>query len=81
MTKLRELVEKTRSVRRFREDTPVASDTLQELVDIARLIPSRNNAQPLRYLPSTSSESNKGIFETLVWYAEACVRKKMLTES
>jgi nitroreductase len=44
-----ELVQKSRSIRRFRPDTPIPEDVLRHLVDLARVTPSGGNAQPLRY--------------------------------
>ncbi len=48
---LRALVEKSRSVRRFREEVPVRCETLESLVALARLSPSGGNKQPLKFLP------------------------------
>ncbi len=43
------LVEKARSYRRFKENQPIDEQILKELVDLARLIPSARNVQPLRH--------------------------------
>ena len=43
------LVEKARSYRRFKENQPIDEQILKELVDLARLIPSARNVQPIRY--------------------------------
>jgi len=47
---IRDLVLKNRSYRRFHEDAEVDSQTLRELVDLARLSASAGNKQPLRYM-------------------------------
>jgi nitroreductase len=47
---LYELIRKTRSFRRFKEDEPIDMDTLRYLVDLARLGGSARNVQPLKYL-------------------------------
>jgi len=63
----RSLVEGSRSVRRFREDRPVSRDTLEGLVDLARLAPSGANRQPLKFMLSFEPERNALIFPHLAW--------------
>jgi nitroreductase len=64
-----ELVLKTRTHRRFRQDRPVDMQTLEGLVDLARNTASAANLQPLRYVLSCSPETNAAIFATLGWAA------------
>ena len=64
---LKELIPKTRSVRRFYEETPVPPSTLREMVDLARQCASTRNAQPLKYVLSTSRALNARIFPLLAW--------------
>ncbi len=64
---LRELVEKNRSRRRFRENAPLDMATLRELVDLARLSASAMNLQPLKYVLSCDPERNARIFPHLGW--------------
>jgi nitroreductase len=64
---LAELVLKNRSYRRFYEEVKLSSETLRELVDLARLSASAANLQPLRFYLSNSSETNAVIFNTLGW--------------
>ena len=45
-----DLVRKARTIRRFAESDPVPEAVMRELVDIARIVPSGGNQQPLRYL-------------------------------
>ncbi len=66
---LRDLVLKTRSYRRFYQDTAVEIETLKELVDLARHSASGANQQPLKYALSCETETNAMIFETLGWAA------------
>lgn len=66
---LRELVQKTRSYRRFHQEVAVDGATLRELVDLARLSASGANLQPLKYILSHEPERNAAIFETLKWAA------------
>jgi nitroreductase len=64
---LHELVKKSRTVRRFYQDTPVDMETLRGLVDLARLSPSGSNLQPLKYYLSNQPEKNALIFQHLAW--------------
>ena len=64
---IKDLVQKSRSYRRFYQDAPISMDTLRELVDLARLSPSARNAQPLKFLLSCEPEKNAKIFATLAW--------------
>jgi len=64
---LHELVQKSRTVRRFYQDAPVEMETLRELVNLARLSPSGSNLQPLKYYLSNQPEKNALIFQHLAW--------------
>ncbi|MBN1885516.1 MAG: nitroreductase family protein [Candidatus Krumholzibacteriota bacterium] len=61
------LVSRCRSVRRFREEQPIARETLLALVDLARLSPSGGNSQALRFHLSADPETNRAIFPHLSW--------------
>lgn len=67
--KLKELVIKTRSYRRFDESHPVSHKTLESLVDLARLSASGANRQPLKYLIYNTPDDCKRIFPSIVWAA------------
>lgn len=67
--RLKELVLKNRSYRRFYQDLPVEQDTLRQLVDLARLSASGANRQPLKYLLSCDPEKNALVFPQLGWAA------------
>lgn len=64
---LRELVEKNRTYRRFYEDVKMDTNTLKELVDLARLSSSGANLQSLKYIISNTEEKNNLIFPNLRW--------------
>jgi nitroreductase len=64
---LRDLVVRSRSVRRFHEEVPVDRGTLRDLVDLARHSPSGANIQPLRYILICDPEKNARIFPLLSW--------------
>ncbi len=64
---LKDLVRKSRTVRRFDQETPIDMETLRDLVDLARLSPSGSNLQPLKYYLSCQPELNARIFPNLAW--------------
>lgn len=64
---IRELVVRNRSCRRFEENVSVDRQTLEELVDLARLSASAANLQPLKYILSCDREMNARIFPHLAW--------------
>ncbi len=65
--KVRDLVLKTRSIRRFVEKQAVGRDVLEELVDLGRLSASGGNLQPLKYMLSCDAKTNERIFPHLMW--------------
>jgi nitroreductase len=64
---IKELVEKTRSFRRFDQSVHVNMDDLRDLVNLARLSASSANMQPLRYILSNDPKTNNLIFPALAW--------------
>jgi nitroreductase len=64
---LRDLVEKTRSYRRFHQEVAIELETLRELVDLGRLSAAAGNLQPLKYMLSNDPERNGKIFQHLAW--------------
>ena len=64
---LKDLVQKSRSYRRFDESFKISEETLKQLVDLARLTPSASNKQPLKYILSCDSKKNDLIFPALQW--------------
>jgi nitroreductase len=65
----KKIVKKNRSYRRFFQDHEISSQTLHDLVDLARLTPSAANRQPLRYIISQHPEKNALIFQYIAWAA------------
>jgi len=65
--KFRELVTRSRSIRRFDESVEVSASTLRDLVELACYVPSAANRQPLRYLPVTGCEMLERVFPCLKW--------------
>jgi len=64
---LYDLIRKTRSFRRFKEDEPVDRATLHYLVELARLGGSARNMQPLKYVLASKPGINARIFPHLGW--------------
>jgi len=62
-----DLIKANRSCRRFDEQHAIATSTLVELVDLARLSASAANLQPLKYVISSALDMNTGIFDCLKW--------------
>jgi nitroreductase len=62
-----DLVHANRSCRRFYENHPVDGNTLEELVDLARLSASGANLQPLKYILACQPRINAEIFSCLGW--------------
>jgi len=66
---IRDLIISNRSCRRFDEGFAIERQTLEELVDLARLSASAANLQPLKYILSSEAQKNAGIFRHLAWAA------------
>jgi len=49
---IKDLVKKNRTYRRFYENYEIERNTLEDLVDLARLSASAANKQPLKYILS-----------------------------
>lgn len=64
---LKDLVLKNRSHRRFHQEAVIETETLRELVDLARLSASALNLQPLKYVLSCDPKRNAVIFPHLDW--------------
>lgn len=64
---IKQLIEKTRSYRRFDGNHPVSTETLVSLVDLARLSASGANRQPLKYILVNNTEECAGVYSCLAW--------------
>ena len=64
---IRTLVEKARTYRRFDQSVEVPEDIMRGWVDCARLCPSAQNRQPLRYAVVADDRRCAGVFEALKW--------------
>jgi len=63
----RDLVTRSRSIRRFDELSAIPAETIRELVELACYIPSSANRQLLRYLPVSGSDMIDKVFPCLRW--------------
>jgi nitroreductase len=61
------LIKRNRSYRRFNQRKIISTETLNKLIDYARLSPSSANIQPLKYYVSNTDTKNSLIFPTLSW--------------
>ncbi len=64
---IKDLVFKSRSMRRFNQEAKISKQTLVDLIELARITPSARNMQPLKYIISSDPETNSIIFPTLGW--------------
>lgn len=64
---LREMIEKTRSCRRFHQAERIEMEVLRDLIDLARLGGSARNIQPLKYMLCNGPAMNQAIFPHLGW--------------
>ena len=65
--KFKQLVEKTRSCRRFNQSAAISDETLRQLIDTARLSGSARNGQPWQYMIINSPQLCERIFPHLGW--------------
>jgi len=64
---LRQLIEKTRTFRRFDEKHAIDTETLVSLVDLARLSASGANRQPLKYILVNDPKQRPAVYSCLAW--------------
>lgn len=62
-----DLIEKTRTYRRFDGKHEITADTLASLVDLARLSASGANRQPLKYILVTDPVQRETLYPCLAW--------------
>ncbi|NNF45483.1 MAG: nitroreductase family protein [Desulfofustis sp.] len=64
---MKNLIERTRTFRRFEQDRTIDRSVLEELVNLARLGGSARNCQPWQYAIFTDADDCKKIFPYLGW--------------
>ncbi len=65
--RFRELVTRSRSIRRFDESFEVSDAMLRELVELACYVPSAANKQLLRFMPVSGANMLDKVFPCLKW--------------
>ncbi len=65
--KIKDLVLKTRSYRRFDESHRIEYNLFEELIGLARLSASASNRQPLRFVICNSPEDCERVFPSVAW--------------
>lgn len=64
---LQEIVQKSRSIRSFRPNSPLSRETLTQLIQLARMCPAAMNQQPLKYRLVTESEEIHAMLTVTRW--------------
>lgn len=64
---IKELVEKTRTVRKFQQDRKIAEEQLKELILCATMSGSARNSQVLKYMLVTEDAQCEKLFPMLGW--------------
>jgi len=67
--KLKALVQKARTTRRFEKDGIVTIEDLREILDVARITSSAKNMQPIKYILVTKEEDVLKLAQTAAWAA------------
>jgi nitroreductase len=67
MNTFHELVKRSRTVRRYKEEERIPESVLIDLVDTARLTASAGNRQPVRFIICDNKKLNNEIFKLLGW--------------
>ena len=65
--RVKDLVIKNRSYRRYYEDFIISQDTLCDLIELARHTASTVNSQALRFKLITDNDDRDAVFENLYW--------------
>src|SRR3712207_9396652 len=63
----KELVKLNRTCRRYDASKKISRNTLVDLIDDVRYMPSGTNKQALRFALSCDEEINRNIYEGLLW--------------
>ena len=64
---IHDLVRRTRTVRRFKQEQTISPELLQSLLDMARLGGSARNAQSLKYMVIIDRQRRDLLFPLLAW--------------
>ena len=64
---LKDLVAKNRSYRRFYQDVTISTNSLLELIELARLTATGANKQSLKFKLINNTKENEKVFSCLSW--------------
>lgn len=64
---LKDLVQKSRTTRRFKKGEKVTNEDIKEILDIARQTSSAKNMQPIKYIIVTKEDSVLQLAQTAKW--------------
>jgi len=76
---IEEAIKKRRTIRRFKQD-PIPSETLQKLIDYARIAPAASNIQSVEYIIVESPAMSEKMFPLVRW-ASSLPKEKRTPES
>ena len=65
--KIKEMVLKNRSYRRFFQEKKITTDQLKNLIEVARLTPSAANRQPYKFKLISDETMNEKIYSCVKW--------------
>jgi len=65
----KEIVQNTRSTRRFKQNITIDKKELRELIDLVRTTSSSKNMQPLKYITITNEKIKEEVYKPLLWAA------------
>jgi len=63
------IVQNTRATRRFKKDVIIPRHELIELINLARVVSSAKNMQPLKYIAITDDNIKQEVYKPLKWAA------------
>ncbi len=66
---LKNLIQESRTTRRFKKDSSVDIKDLKEILDLARITSSAKNMQPIKYILVTDKNSVLQLAQTATWAA------------
>lgn len=66
---LKDLIQNSRTTRRFKKDEKVSLNDLKEILEIARITSSAKNMQPIKYILVTEEKAVLKLAQTAAWAA------------
>lgn len=63
----KELITKTRTTRRYKQNITIADEDIKELIDVARITSSAKNMQVLKYITVTNKDNVRILAKKAMW--------------